>query len=251
MKRIILSTILSLVFVGFVSAQEQMFRVMDMNHTNDYGDDTEIVEGDVVTFNTAVYEDAKLKFLTYNDSDEPIYTRVECEGMTNTNGSFMELCYGNCYYGIELFVGYPDDFAMMLQPGQHQPVMQDYFSNTDSSNDLVEYQFRFYQLDSDEFEIPGTSLRFTYRYDGIMGVSDVNSIAIAEVYPTVTKGFTNIDLKENAKVQVLNIEGKVVKNTTMNTGSNKLDLSGFTAGIYLIKFTGDSGITTIKKIIVK
>lgn len=251
MKKFILSAVMSFSFLGMANAQNQEYRLMNMNHTNDYGDDTEINEGDIVVFDTFVYEDAKLKFLTYNDSSEVIGVQVECEGLTNTNGSFMELCYGECYYGIETFVAYPTIGAVPVQPGTHQPFLTDYFSNTDGNSDLVEYNFRFFQIDSDGFEIPDTSLRFTYRYDGTMSVSDVNSIAIAEVYPTVVKNSTTVSLKENASVHVVSMDGKSVKSLNMRAGQSSLDLSGLSEGVYIIQFKGVSGLTTMKKIVVK
>ncbi|MBA5629678.1 T9SS type A sorting domain-containing protein [Moheibacter lacus] len=251
MKKFILSAVVGLSVMGFSNAQNQDFRLMDMHHTNEYDDDTEINEGDVVIFNTSVYEEAKLQFLTYNDGTETIGIQVECTGLTNTDGDSMELCYGECYYGIDTFIPYPTLGPVPVQPGQHQPIMADYFSNTDGNSDLVEYQFRFFQLDSEGFEIPDTSLNFTYRYDGTMATSDVNSIAIAEVYPTVAKGFTNVDLKENAKVQIVNLQGKVVKSLELNAGQSTLDLSGFAAGVYIIQFKGTSGLTTMKKVVVK
>ena len=224
---------------------------MNMNHTDDLADDTQINEGDVVVFNTASYEEAKLKFLTYNDSDSDIFVKVECEGLTNTNGASMELCYGQCYIGIDSFVGYPTDNPIYVAPGMHQGIFNDYFSNTDGSNDLIEYNFRFYQTDVNGVEIEGTSFRFTYRYDGTMSVSDVNSIAIAQVAPTLVKGHTNVTLKENASVQVLNMQGQSVKSFKMNSGSSQLDLSGLSAGTYMIQFKGESGKTTTTKVVVK
>lgn len=248
MKKIIFTLVLTSCFIGFSSAQ---FRLVNMNHTDDLSDDTQINEGDIVTFTTAEYEDAKLKFLTYNDGTENMFVKVECEGLTNTDGSLMEVCYGACYTGIESFVAYPLDAPIFVGPGGHQGILADYFSNTDNNSDLVEYDFRFFQTDMDGFEIEGTSFRFKYRYDGTMSVSDANSIAIAQVSPTVIKGQTNVTLKENALVQVLNLEGKSVKSLKLNSGSSQLDLSGLSAGVYLIQFKGDSGLTTTKKVVVK
>lgn len=248
MKKVVLTAVLSFTFACSLSAQ---FRLMNMNHTEETGDDTQINDGDVVIFNTADYEEAKLKFLTYNDSGNDMFVRVECEGLTNTNGSLMELCYGSCYTGIETFVGYPLDNPIYVAPGGHQGILADYFSNTDGNSELVEYNFRFFQTDIDGFEIPDTSFRFTYRYDGTMSVSDANTIAIAQVYPTVVKGYTSVTLKENASVKVLNLEGKSVRNLNMKSGNSQLDLSGLSAGVYLIQFKGDSGLTTTTKVIVK
>ena len=249
MKKLILTAVLGFGFIGFSSAQ---FRLMNMNQTVDTTeDDTPINDGDVITFHTFDYSAAKLRFLTYNDSGSDMFVKVECEGLTNTNGSHMELCYGSCYTGIETFVGYPLDNPIYVAPGGHQGILEDYFSNVDGSSDVVEYNFRFFQTDIDGFEIEGTSHRFTYRYDAnTAGVSDV-SLAIAEVYPTVATSFTNVSLKENAKVQVINLEGKTVKTVEMKIGTSKLDLSGLAAGVYAVQFKGVSGVTTTKKIVVK
>jgi hypothetical protein len=84
-----------------------------------------------------------------------------------------------------------------------------------------------------------------------MNVSDMQSVAIAEVYPTVAKGFTNVNLKENAKVQILNAEGRTVKSLSLKSGQSQLNLSGLSAGVYWVTFKGDSGMTTHTRIVVK
>src|SRR5690606_15159156 len=110
----------------------------------------------------------------------------------------------------------------------------------------------FFQMDSEGFEIENTSLTFNYRYDrDAMSVSEVSSVSIAEVYPTVVKNSTTVELKENANVQIVNLEGKVVKSLTMNSGKTSLDMSGLASGVYWIQFQGVSGTSTMKKVVVK
>src|SRR5690606_15201845 len=109
---------------------------------------------------------------------------------------------------------------VIINPNQHQGIFLDHFWHYgEESDDIIEYEFRFFQMDSEGFEIENTSLTFNYRYDrDAMSVSEVSSVSIAEVYPTVVKNSTTVELKENANVQIVNLEGKVVKSLTMNSG---------------------------------
>lgn len=251
MKKVIFTAIVGLGVLSASFAQNQVFRVMNSYNTLDTGDDTEIEEGFIFTSDSTEEADG-LWFLTYNDSGEAINMQIECTGVSNgDDASGMQVCYGLCITSIEVnqyLPGYP----VTLTPGNHQGFTTDHFIHHEESEDVIEYEFRFFQLDSEGFEIENTSVNFIYRYDkNGMAVSDMNSIAIANVYPTVVKGSTTVELKESAQVQVVNLEGKVVKTLTMHTGKSNLDMSGFATGVYWIQFKGVSGASTMKKVVVK
>lgn len=196
---------------------------------------------------------AKLHLVINNITEAPITVTGQVVEMTNTDGNLAQFCIGgpsgNCFF--PLFEGsfYPGENGGIIQAGGNWGNF-DYLINLDPT-ELAEYKLRFVQLDGSGAEMPDTSFFLTYRYDSTMAVSDLNSIAIAEVYPTVAKGFTNVTLKENAAVQILNVEGKSVRSVSMKSGNSQLDLSGLSSGVYWIAFKGESGMTTTKKLIVK
>lgn len=201
------------------------------------------------------FEEAKLHlFLENLDFDNDIYVRAEIVQIINTDGSLAQFCIGGpsgeCFSSVSEGSYYPIIEGGIVYKGDNWGIF-DYFVNLDPNN-LAEYKIRFVQTDGDGNEIPNTNFFISYRYDeNYMGVSDVQSVAIAEVYPTVAKGFTNVNLKENAQVQIVNAEGRTVKTFSLKSGQSQLNLSGLSAGVYWVTFKGDSGKTTHTRIVVK
>lgn len=212
----------------------------------------------LITFNVhGTFEDpidaAKLHLVINNVSASPIKLTGQIVEMINTDGNLAQFCIGgplgNCFFPLTVGGYYPSEQGSTIEAGSNWGNF-DYLINLDP-NENVQYKVRFVQIDGSGNEMPETNFFLTYLYDPSMAVSDVNSISIAEVYPTVAKGFTNVTLKENAAVQILNVEGKVVKSINLKSGNAQLDLSGLSSGVYWVSFKGDSGVTTTKKIVVK
>lgn len=250
MRKQIISAFLILFTVSAAFAQ-RAYTVTDLND-NEYPEDGTYVFDVHGTFSDPL-EEAKLHIVLHNNSDENIRLFGQVISYTNTDGQSAQFCIIDaCYF--PLFEGqiYPVNGGI-ITPGGIQG-LADYFINLDGENPLIEYKFRFFQGDVDTGEeIPGTTFNMTYVYDedGAMGVSDVKSIAIAEVYPTVAKGSTTVNLKENASVQILNMEGKTVKTLNMNSGVSTLHMNGLSSGVYLVTFRGVSGTVTTVRLLVK
>ena len=139
---------------------ELTFTVEDKN--GNIFDDNQTVE-----FSSLNYPDASLDFFVRNISSEIIGMRIEVESITGTDGSMMELCFGQCFAGVEQGVSYPSNNAepvVFINPGQTQTSSGDHFFNTDPGNgsDPVEYTFKFYI--SENGEQVGVDFRLKYRY---------------------------------------------------------------------------------------
>lgn len=243
---------LMLLVFGFVysNAQNQDYVVKDLAG-NTYENNSVHIFDEFGYGDDGITPKAKIELVVHNQGSSIITVIGEIVEMTNANPTDnAAFCFGGeCYYNVVEGGRYPTS-GVMIAPGTSQG-NRDYFGNLDGHTSPIEYKFRFLQLDANGVEIPNTSFYLTYRYESVMSVLDANTIAIAQVYPTVAKGFTNVTLKENASVQVLNMEGKAVKSLNLKSGNSQLDLSGLSAGVYLIQFKGDSGLTTIKKVVVK
>ncbi|MDD3772427.1 MAG: T9SS type A sorting domain-containing protein [Weeksellaceae bacterium] len=250
MKKIILSTFFTLYAISSFAQRE--YRVADLED-NPYEDNNTFVF-DVHGSFADPAEAAKLHLLISNESSSDIYLRGQIIEMINTNGELAQFCIGgpsgNCFFPLYEGSYYPNQNGGILYANSNWG-MFDYFINLDETN-LAEYKVRFTQTDGEGNEIEGTDFTFSYLYnkDGL-GVNDIRSQAIAEVYPTVAKGFTNVNLKENANIQILNTEGRIVKVTQLKSGASQLDLTGLSSGVYWVNFKGDSGITHTIRIVVK
>lgn len=65
-----------------------------------------------------------------------------------------------------------------------------------------------------------------------------------QVFPNPTEGLLNVTMKHSAllSVEVLDINGKAVMRSNMNTTRDQLDLRELRSGIYLLKMSGSEGI---------
>ena len=126
------------------------------------------VNNQTVEFSVLDYPDASLGFYVRNTSSETIAMRIEVESMSGTDGSLMELCFGECYFGVTTGTSYPTNPSspnVNIEPGQTQASSGDHFFNTDPGNgsDPVEYTFKFYNA-SEIGEQVGGEFRLRYRY---------------------------------------------------------------------------------------
>lgn len=252
MKKLILTGCLFLGLIGSSFAQNQTYRIADKNGVNYENNSVHnfSVHG---TFEDP-RDDAKLYLVAHNDSDVEIRLAGEIVEITNTDGTLGQFCIGgpagNCFFPLNVGGYYPSYEGGALGAGASWGLM-DYIINLDSTVGSS-YKVRFTEKNAQTGDdIPDTNFFITYAYTGVMGVADMDTKAVAEVYPTVAKGFTNVNLNENAKVQIINLEGKSVKTTSLQAGTHKLDLAGLAAGVYWVAFKGDSGKTTSIKVVVK
>ena len=94
--------------------------------------------------------------------------------------------------------------------------------------------------------------RFKTAPDGFSTVApDEQSVT---VYPNPSKGLFTITLGNSAKgtIEVYDMMGRNIKNMELNTSEKeyKLDLSGFSKGVYLLNMTID-GERSTKKIVIE
>tara|TARA_B110000444_G_scaffold250150_1_gene276131 strand:- start:1 stop:531 length:531 start_codon:yes stop_codon:yes gene_type:complete len=126
------------------------------------------VDNETIDFFTIVSETATLYFKVRNTSSKTIAMRIEVESMSGTNGSGMELCFGECYYGVTTGTSYPLNPSspnVNIEPGQTQLSIGDHFFNNDGGdgNIPVEYTFKFYLADEAGNQ-NGTAFKINYRY---------------------------------------------------------------------------------------
>ena len=125
-------------------------------------------DNETIDFSTILLETATLYFKVRNTSSETIAMRIEVESMSGTDGSLMELCFGECYFGVTTGTSYPTNSSMPnvnIEPGQTQASSGDHFFNGDEGdgNTPVEYTFKFYLADETGNQ-DGTAFRIKYRY---------------------------------------------------------------------------------------
>ena len=131
-------------------------------------DGNTFVDNQLLEFSSVEYPNASLGFYVRNTSTELIGMRIEVESISGTDGSMMELCFGECYFGVSTGSSYPTSPSMPnvnIQPGQTQTSSGDHFFNMDAGdgNTAVEYSFKFYLADENGIQ-EGNSFRLRYKY---------------------------------------------------------------------------------------
>ena len=86
-----------------------------------------------------------------------------------------------------------------------------------------------------------------YFYTGFPLSTDKNNIVNVSLYPNPAKGSLNISAKntiENATIY--NVLGKKIKSFTVNAKTSSLDVSGLSRGIYILKYTANNAVGSMK-----
>lgn len=76
-------------------------------------------------------------------------------------------------------------------------------------------------------------------YDCMLSVGDFAKKEI-KLYPNPANEVLNINVEDSGKAVVLNAEGRIVKNLSLKSGKNTVDVSGLTKGVYIINVNGNS-----------
>ena len=89
------------------------------------------------------------------------------------------------------------------------------------------------QLIAKGWTIRGDS--FDAPCDLALSVSDSEASMANQIYPNPTTGIFYLDASDKGQIQVLDLNGKLLKSENYQKGKNMMDISKLPAGIYLIK----------------
>lgn len=209
-----------------------------------------IEDGDVVAYNSIIFDEASLEFFVTNTSSDEIRSRIEFVSATNADGSQMELCYGECYTGITIGENYPVGFDIVIAPGA-QTGLGNHMFNADPGNgtDVLDYVFRFYQVDVAGNEI-GTPLSMTYRYDPLLGVNDQNMLDVTIASTVVTSQIIATTF-EPLDVTIYDLQGRRVLSQKLDVGQQAIDVSNLRSQMYIVQFENTEGASQTTKIVVR
>ena len=79
-------------------------------------------------------------------------------------------------------------------------------------------------------------------------VAEVSPVATLTVYPNPTNDNITIEAALHSKIEIMNIEGQILKSFLANDNATQIDLSNLPDGVYIIKAYSDKGIS-IQKLI--
>ncbi len=124
-------------------------------------------------------------------------------------------------------------------------------------NDKDTLNYTFYNANNYEIKLKITPLCDTSSQTIITGNSTVGLANVYQtktsVFPNPTKGILNVNfeypISELTKIELMNMEGKVIAEIETNLQLNQLNASHLSKGIYVLKISNIDGINTHKIIV--
>jgi len=210
-----------------------------------------ISDGDVIEFGVLGASGGSWEYYVNNTSStDAIYMKILFENAVQANGNMMELCFGECYSSIVIGNAYPDDSFVEIAPdAQTGPGNHLLNSEPGNGTDLVDYVFKYYQIDQDGNEI-GTPLTITYRYNPLLGVADFNKLEVL-ISSTIIQNEMIVDTLEDLDLMVYDLQGRLVKNQKLNAGQQRINMSDLSPQVYIVNFKNVQGLSKTFKVIVK
>ena len=212
-----------------------------------------IEDNEILEFSEITYPDASLGFYVRNDSSEDINVKVEVTSMSGTDGSLMELCFGNCYNGISVNQSYPSNSFVTIAPNDTQASSGDHFFNEDPGDGStpVEYTFRFYMVDGDGNEMASIPELFTELSVGYYYSSTLSVDGFDQIQGTIShlNGRLKIHSEKQYQLNIYDIRGSLIIEKDIQIGDNYINSSIIPNHMYFLNFIQENGTSIFKKII--
>jgi hypothetical protein len=234
----------------FLSA---LFVTLSINaqYTVEDEDGDVVTDGTILTYGTLTYPEASFDFYVNNVSaTDAIRMKIEFVSAMNADGSSMELCFGLCYTGIAIGQSYPPnaEFVEILPGGQTLPGNHMYNADPGNGTDIIEYTFRYYQIDMTGNEI-GDALTVIYRYNPLLGVNS-NELNVNLFSTSITDELV-LSVDEELDLMVYDLQGRVVKSQRLEIGTQQINMSDLSSQMYLMHFQNNRGVSYTAKVVVR
>ena len=249
------SSILSFIFLILFSVNS--FSQIEYAITLEDLEGNSFSDNDILQFDTVEYPDASFTYKIRNNTSETIKVRVEVESFSGTDGSMMELCFGECYFGVSLGQSYPINQAqpyVFIAANDTQIADGDHFFNSDPGNgDVpVEYSFRFYMCDENGDELVSqaelqTDFSINYYYSNSLGLNNLDDLKLV-YYILNDKLFINSE--SNLSLKIYDLAGKIISKNLILVGDNLIDIINLSKKHIILSFESEGSQITSKKILI-
>lgn len=93
----------------------------------------------------------------------------------------------------------------------------------------------------------GNGVVFKFNDDNVTSVETLSNGTSFSLFPNPASSFLNINIEENTNIQIVDVLGNTIASHELCNGSNSIDISSLTAGIYLIQTDKGESIKFIKE----
>ena len=236
-------------FLTSIFSYSQVVYALSLEST----DGVVIDDNEVLEFSEITYPDASFGFYVRNNTSEDINVKVEVTSMSGTDGSSMELCFGDCYNGVALNQTYPTNTFVTIAPGETQASSGDHFYNQDpgDGNTPVEYSFRFYMVDENGDEVVSQAELITYTHVGYYYSSTLSLDDLSEINAKLSysNGIFKIFSQQQYRLSIYDITGSLIVEKDIEMGDNYINSSMIENKMYILNFVEENGNSVFKKII--
>lgn len=210
------------------------------------GGETTVTDGQQYVASTLQAPDNYLPLLITNNFDSDVNIQVRVVSIENASGTGLQLCVGTlCFGTVTTGTAYPTVLPnTVIEANGSNFDYHDHFRlDTAGTNPAlpVVYSFQLIQI-TPEGEQIAVITNFSFKYDPSLGINQ-NDLASVGVVLNNTIATSNLQIEASAttKMNIVDINGKIVGQQVLHSGSNSVNTSSFAAGIYMASFTNDKG----------
>lgn len=237
MKKIILAA--ALFVTAFTQAQDIQL----------WNDDQQIENNGVYTYNVLNGTDgsaAKMHLLVINNTSATINIKLKMFEVTNNpTGTNVQFCFGQqCYFDAPVGTVAPPggQSSMTAIPANGSNGSTDYFFNNFAgvnTSEPVTYKMGIINIDAAGAQVGEPIITFTYKYDPTASTTDFASLERIGIVVnnTIVKNSLDLTANTDAKLDIVNINGQIVRTAGIANGTQSVDLSSVAAGVYFARFT--------------
>ena len=246
MKKIILAA--ALFITAFAQAQIEV-----------YDNETQLENNAVYTYNVlnGTGSNAKLHIQVFNMSETTaVNIKLKMIEITNNaEGEGVQFCFGQfCYNDApQGTMAPPGEEGVTIPAGGSSDVTDYFFNNStgDVEGQPVSYKMGIVNVDAQGNQVGEPLITFTYVYNPTAGVTDFASLERMGIVVnnTVVKSTLDVTASQNVKVDIVNLNGQVVKKAAIAAGTQAVDLSGLSSAVYFARFTNAENKTAQIKIV--
>ena len=210
------------------------------------GGDTTIANGQQYSTTSLQAPDNYLSLVISNGFNYDVYTQVKVVSIENGSGSGLQLCVGSlCFGSISVGTKYPTvlDNTIILANGSNESYQDHFRLDTAGVNPAlpVTYNFQLVQITEAGAEM-SVITNFSFKYSPTLGLNqnDLASVGIV-LNNTIADASLQIQADVQSQLSIVDMNGKVVGQQVLTSGSNSVNTSSYAAGIYMATFTNEKG----------
>tara|TARA_Y200000002_G_C22622137_1_gene638649 strand:- start:324 stop:1067 length:744 start_codon:yes stop_codon:yes gene_type:complete len=237
-----------LLFTNIAFSQIDYAFVIEDSNGNQIEDQT------TLEFSTVEYPDASFNFFIRNLTSEEINLRAEVLSISGSDGSNLEFCFGECYFGINTNEFYPLSSFITISPGETQTSVGDHIYNLDPGNgeNPIEYSFRFFMVDDNGDEVVSipelqTDYRINYYYSSSLTISEPN---INNLNYYFKNNYLFIDSDNELNLFFYDFNGRKISQRFINEINNSVNILSLRKKYIIMYIVDTNGNIYSRKIII-